>query len=45
MKIILPKDETLVAVPESIEKDGSLIVRNEDKKLIKVISATLQPIE
>ena len=44
MKVILPKEESFYAVPESVEKDGTLIVRNEEGKLLKIISATLQPL-
>ena len=43
MTIALPKGETLVAVPESVEKDGALIVRKKDGSLQKIISATLLP--
>lgn len=44
MNLILPKGETLIALPESIEKDGSLIVRKNDGNLEKIISATLIPV-
>ena len=44
MNLFLPKGETLIALPESIEKDGALIVRKKDGMLEKIISATLIPI-
>lgn len=43
MTIVLPKGETIVAVPESLEKDGALIVRKNDGMCEKIISATLLP--
>lgn len=44
IKVVLPKGAALIAVPESIEKDGALIVRKNDGELKKIISATLIPV-
>ena len=44
IKVVFPKGAALIAVPESIEKDGTLIVRKNDGELKKVISATLIPV-
>ncbi len=44
MKVILPKEAAFIAVPESIEKDGALLVRKNDGEPRKVISATLIPV-
>ena len=44
MTVILPKGETFIAVPQSLEDDGTLIVCKNDGKLAKIISATLIPV-
>ncbi len=44
MKITVPKEESFLGLPVSVDKDGSLIVKLKDGTLKKIISATLLPI-
>ena len=44
MNVKQPKEKVFTAIPESVEKDGTLIVRLEDGNTRKIISASLLPI-